>query len=148
MWAVLSVVINTYALLFLHIFIKTHITLSLYLKKKLYIYPAYYVVFLFLCIIIRHVCHIEFSFFNIIFFLLRLSKKKQRIASMWASLWVPVGWFCERTGSKNSPAFKYLQIPKCLKRGDTGITGVMSVWWYVIKAAAAAADGRVVTYCT
>lgn len=45
MWAVLSVVINTYALLFLHIFIKTHITLSLYLKKKLYIYPAYYVVF-------------------------------------------------------------------------------------------------------
>lgn len=76
MWAVLSVVINTYALLFLHIFIKTHITLSLYLKKNLYIYPAYYVVFLFLCIIIRHVCHIEFSFFNIIFFLLRLSKKK------------------------------------------------------------------------
>lgn len=146
MWAVLSVVINTYALLFLHIFIKTHITLSLYLKKKNYTFIQLITLFfLFLCIIIRHVCHIEFSFFNIIFFLLRLSKKKQRIASMW----VPVGWFCERTGSKNSPAFKYLQIPKCLKRGDTGSTGVMSVWWYVIKAAAAAAaDGRVVTYCT
>lgn len=76
MWAVLSVVINTYALLFLHIFIKTHITLSLYLKKNYtFIQLITLFFFLFLCIIIRHVCHIEFSFFNIIFFLLRLSKK-------------------------------------------------------------------------
>lgn len=87
MWAVLSVVINTYALLFLHIFIKTHITLSLYLKKNLYIYPAYLLAFffklLFLCSIIRHVCHIEFSFFNIFFFPPEaILKKKQRIASV------------------------------------------------------------------
>lgn len=76
MWAVLSVVINTYALLFLHIFIKTHITLSLYLKKKTTIHLSSLLrCFFYSCVLIRHVCHIEFSFFNIIFFLLRLSKK-------------------------------------------------------------------------
>lgn len=76
MWAVLSVVINTYALLFLHIFIKTHITLSLYLKKKTihlssllrcFFIPVYYNVMY---------VTLNSAFLISFFFLLRLSKKK------------------------------------------------------------------------
>lgn len=51
MWAVLSVVINTYALLFLHIFIKTHITLSLYLKKKTYTFIQLITLFFYSCVL-------------------------------------------------------------------------------------------------
>lgn len=69
MWAVLSVVINTYALLFLHIFIKTHHIISLFKKTYTFIQLiTFFFLLLFLCSIIRHVCHIEFSFFNIFFF--------------------------------------------------------------------------------
>lgn len=50
MWAVLSVVINTYALLFLHIFIKTHITLSLYFKKN-YTFIQLITLFFYSCVL-------------------------------------------------------------------------------------------------